>query len=208
MDNNLVIRQLKGRDHIDYNNLVRISELIYDTDPYIYPCIFSTREEAMQILPVMFQQGDDIMFHLNNCYVAEYEGIIVGLILWHKGPLDWDAHSLCTHATASGISLSPHLPLVRTQYFESYRAVATDTISLINICVNKHFQNRGICKQLLKSFISKHIGEKMELYVLSDNYPAKRVYASVGFQSIRTIQGFSLDKDYILCDQMILLGQK
>ena len=208
MENKLSIRQLKENDNVDYNNLVRISELVYDTDPYIYPCVFSTREDAMRLLPVMFQQGDDIMFHLNNCYVAEYEGKIVGLILWYKGPLDWDAHALFTYATASGISLSPHLPLVRARYFESYRAAATDTISLINICVNKHFQNRGVCKQLLKSFISKHTGEKIELYVLSDNYPAKRVYAAAGFKTVKTIGAFSLDKDHLLCDQMILAAQK
>ena len=35
MESSFVFRQLKDYDHIDYDNLVKISELIYDTDPYI-----------------------------------------------------------------------------------------------------------------------------------------------------------------------------
>ena len=202
MENNFVFRQLKECDHIDRDNLIRISELIYDTDPYIYPCMFRSKEDALCLLPNVFHQREDTMFRANNLYIAEHEGIIVGLILWCKGPLDWNSRSLCEHAASAGTSLSPHFPLVQTRYFESYKAVPEDTISLINVCVAQRFRNRGVCSLLLHSFISEHAGEKMELYVLAENAPAIKVYDCAGFRTIGTIQGFSSDHRELPCLQM------
>ena len=202
MESSFVFRQLKDYDHIDYDNLVKISELIYDTDPYIYPCIFRNKDDALRILPMVLQQRDDQMFRFNNFYIAEYEDTIIGLILWCKGPLDWDARSLHEQAVSAGVPLSPYLPIVQAQYFESYKDIPTDVISLINVCVDQQSRSRGVGNHLLQAFISEQDDEKMELYVLADNHPAKKVYDSNGFKTIRTIQGFSSDNRELPCLQM------
>lgn len=202
MENNFVFRQLKDNDPIIFDNLVRISELIYDTDSYIYPCMFRSKDDALRILPKVFQQKDDQMFRLSNSYIAECQDVIVGLILWRKGPLNWSVKPLHEQAIPAGICLSPHLPIVQAQYFESYKDIPADVINLINVCVDQEFRGRGVGRHLLESFISKHRDEKMELYVLADNHAAKRVYGLNGFKTIGTIQGFSLDNRDLPCLQM------
>lgn len=200
----MVYRNLCECERIGDHNLIRIAEMIYNTDPYIYPCLFRCKEDALRLLPKVILRGDDQMFRLSNFYIAEDHGITVGMILWHKGPLNWDARPLCETAAAEGISLSPHLPLVQKQYFEAYKEVPLNTISLVNVSVSPQCQRRGIGTRLLKSFVSEHMGEKMELYVLADNTPARKMYQSIGFQTIHVSQGFSSDNRELPCLQMEL----
>lgn len=197
-------RNLYETDQVEDCNLIHIAEMIYNTDPYIYPCLFNQKEDALRLLPKLILRRDDQMFRPSNFFIAEDKGVIVGMILWHKGPLIWDERPLCETAAAEGISLSPYLPLAQAQYFGSYKEVPADTVSLINVSVSPQFQHHGIGTCLLKAFVSEHIGEKMELYVLADNTPARKAYQSIGFQTIRVLQGFSADNRELPCLQMEL----
>ena len=52
-----------------------------------------------------------------------------------------------------------------------------------NVFVSDEMRGKGICKKLMMHAISKR-DETLKLTVLPDNEPAKRCYASVGFQVV------------------------
>lgn len=204
MEDNIVFKQLSDCIPVSHNNLISVSKLIYETDKFIYPCLFNGSEDALKVLPEVIHGNEDAMFRLDNFYVAEVKHEIIGLILWHKGPLVWDSRTLSKHSLSLGVPISRDLSLVQTRYFETYKTAPENTISVINVCIHPLFRNRGICKRFLKSFIDEHAGEKMELYVLDSNCSAKKVYFSTGFKVAQMCQGFSADNRNLPCLRMEL----
>lgn len=174
--------------------LSEIAGLIYDTDPYIYPAMFQTRERALEIIPQMIA-ANDAMFCEDNLYVAKNSEKIVGIILWHRGPLNWSAD---TYFACGGDS--PHIDEVRLKYFASYSETKASVVSLINVCTSIH--GHGIGGKLLRSFL-REVEGPYELFVLSDNTSAIKLYEKVGFSITQQIQGFSLIEPHPSCFQMV-----
>ena len=69
--------------------LREIAAMIYDTDLYIYPAMFASRQEAESILSRMIRAGDR-MFRTENLYLAMDGNKVAGVLLWIRGPLKWD----------------------------------------------------------------------------------------------------------------------
>lgn len=199
MDKTVTFRQLKADERLDAKNAKQIAKLIYETDPFIYPCMFNSKEDALLILPRLFYSGRDRMFTTKNCFVAEQNGIVIGLILWYLGPLRWDSLPIKEEAAHENISLQEHFSKVEHQYFESYMDVPDGTISLINICISDDYRNQGIGTCMLRAFLEQYSGMKMELYVLADNMVARKAYENNGFRVVSTHQGFSSDNRELPC---------
>jgi len=174
-------------------NLEEISGLIYDTDPYIYPAMFSSREEAVTIISKMICSSDS-MFNLENMYVAYSDRSIIGLVLWHRGSFSWEAG---LYVSCGGHSQYIHE--VRERYFSNYADIPSDTVSLINVCTS--VRNKGVGNILLESFLNTVSGP-YELYVLADNKPAIRLYEKHGFHVVESSNGFSIDRQDLLCYKM------
>jgi len=174
--------------------LSEIAGLIYDTDPYIYPAMFQTREHALEIIPKMIV-ANDTMFCEDNLYVAKNSEKIVGIVLWHRGPLSWSAD---TYFACGGDS--PHIDEVRLKYFASYSETKASVVSLINVCTSIH--GHGIGSELLRSFL-REVEGPYELFVLSDNASAIKLYEKVGFSITQQMQGFSLTEPNPSCFQMV-----
>ena len=179
-----------------YAQLEAAAGLIWDTDPYIYPAMFSSRAEAVGIIPRMFLAGD-AMFRPEHLFAAESGGEVIGIILWTRGPLKWtpEIYRRCGGS-------SPHIERVRRGYFDSYRDIAPDMISLINVCVKDGARGKGVGGAMLDRFIGEH-DRPMELYVLADNDPAIRLYSSRGFGIVETLRGFSLEDPDPKCHRMV-----
>lgn len=174
--------------------LSEIAGLIYDTDPYIYPAMFQTRESALEIIPRMII-ANDTMFCAKNLYVAKHGEQIVGIILWHRGPLNWSAD---TYFACGGDS--PHINEVSLKYFASYSEMSADVVSLMNVCTS--IRGQGIGCKLLCSFM-REIDGPYELFVLSDNSSAINLYKKEGFSIVQRTQGFSLVEPHPSCYQMV-----
>ena len=172
-----------------------IAELIYETDPYIYPAMFSSKEEAMNIIPKMIE-AEDSMFNLENFFLAEKDNRIVALILWHRGPLKWSDNIYC----ACG-GKSPYIKKVKTGYFDSYADIPHDMASIINVCVNRSMRNQHVGNILIDAFI-KMISGPYELFVLEDNTSAIKLYENKGFVVTETLQGFTVDNLDLPCLKM------
>ena len=170
-----------------------VAGLIYDTDPYIYPAMFTSRKQAIEVIPKMISVGDT-MFCSENIYIAEIRGRICGIILWHRGPLLWnpDVYRQCGGS-------SEYIDEVCRRYFSTYSSISRSTVSIINVCTSEH--GKGIGTKMLHSFMKREPGP-YELYVLADNAHAIKLYSTVGFSVTETLQGFSLDNRGLPCFKM------
>ena len=188
---NILCRMLET--NTSEKRLKDVAGLIYDTDPYIYPALFHSREEALEIIPKMFNAGDR-MFTAENIFIAEYEDRIVGMILWHKGPMVWNntQYNLCGGS-------SPYLDDVTARYFSSYSSVPDDTIAIINVCSS--IKDNGIGTKMIRSFMNKFPG-KYELYVLADNDRAVSLYKKFDFIIESESNGYSVDNRNLPCYKM------
>ena len=204
MNSNVKFRQLYVDEQLDSTNLRKISELVYETDPYIYPSLFRSKEDAILVLSRLFNSKKDMMFTTQNCFVAECNGRIVGIILWYEGSLLWDSCHLRDVANSSKVCLSEYFTMAEEQYFRSYSQVPKGTISLINICISAEQRNRKIGTKMLSAFLTEHKDTNMELYVLADNLIACKAYEKNGFRVTEKKQGFSVDNKDIMCLKMEL----
>lgn len=190
-------RQLSESNSLAENQIAQIGTLIHDTDPYIFPCVCST--EDAELLGKLCVTGEDTIFSFRNCFVAEENGEIFGLILWHLGPVCWDPVPLQKLAEAENRTLSPLLSLAQKEYFAEYQAVAPDMISVMNVCVDASNRGRGIGTRMLEAFLSEHPGKPMELFVLAENSTAIALYSKLGFV-IETddLPAFTPDHNYTI----------
>lgn len=206
---NYIGEQLHSDSIISKEQYERISELIYDTDPYIYPAMFGEngKETAIQLLPTVFENNQDAMFNKENLYIFKEckSDDIVGIILWVRGILDWDVKRFLTIAKNQNIDLpEENVWKVSNQYVDVRydTQLEKETISLINICISAEYRSLGLGRLMLNEFMHQHTGEAMELCVLEDNESAVRLYSNCGFVRKRTSDGFSLTEMKPVCLEM------
>lgn len=181
---------------IDYTDiqLRDIAGLIYDTDSYIYPAMFSSKDEAVSIIPAMFKSNDD-MFNVNNLFSASQDERVVGIILWHRGPMKWN-----NALYKSNGGNSPYIYDLMANYFSEYSMTPENTVSIINVCTSVH--GKGIGGMMLNAFF-KDIYGPYELFVLADNMVALKLYQKNGFVIAEEGQGYSIDKRILPCYKMV-----
>jgi len=188
-------------------NKKELAGLIYDTDPYIYPAMFGSRENALRILPLLFDSGDS-MFAYDNIFVAEKEGHILGMVLWYFGRLYWSCKTVLDVAGRLGVVLDERiLRLTETGYVSDYASVAKEgVLNIINVCVAKDQRGKGTGRQMLQEFLCWQRNRPAELRVLKDNHVAVGLYESFGFTIISEYNGFTIDGSAVRAAAMRLQG--
>lgn len=201
-------RQLAANDPLGPGQYNDVAELIYDTDPYIYPALFGDGPDgvknAARILPVVFESNRDAMFAKGNLFVLSDADEIVGLILWHKGSMKWDLQEILAAARRESILLyAEDVKKVSKEYVDSQYMARdenkNDTISVINVCVKRGLRGCGAATYMMNCFIADHMKENMELTVLADNVHAIELYKKFGFAVVRESMGFSRNNQKPRC---------
>ncbi len=204
----ITCRQLKADEPLTDTQYKDIARLIYETDPYIYPALFSGTEEpeaaAEEVLSRLISEGKDSMFHKDNLFVLFSGDLVAGIILWHDGALRWDADAFIRAADSLGVGLDrKSVSVVDKEYFGLYDTAASAApLSLINVCVSKYLRGAGIGRTMLDAFIEKHKERDMELFVLADNDGAVKLYEACGFQTCERAPGFALSSEKPDCYRM------
>lgn len=194
--------QLSHDDILDEQQLVDIAGLIYDTDRYIYPPMF-TREQAKRLLPLLFAGNEDRMFSLDNIFCAMAGNRIIGLILHKNGPLNWNSGPLVKYAGIMDETLPETMRTVEYEYFWEYDSTPDDATAILNCCVNSNYRMRNDIRlgtRMMQAFVAEH-SERLELYVLQETPAAMRLYLRAGFQTSEQhkCNGFSIDHRQLPC---------
>ena len=176
--------------------LKEIAGLIYDSDPYIYPAMFASREDAEAVLPKMIRAGDP-MFGQENLFTAMEGRQVAGVLVWTRGPLFWNKkiYEKCGGASA-------HIDRVMAEYFSLFAETPPDTASLIRLSVRPDRQGQGIGSRLTDAFFEEEKGP-YQLYALSGNTEAIPFFRDKGFSIRETRPGFSLDYRALPCYWMV-----
>ncbi len=170
--------------------------LIYDTDLFIYPAMFHSRQEAVNIIPKMIRAGDQ-MFKNENLFVAMDGAKVAGVLLWMRGPLQWDKK---IYEKCGG--KSEHIDRVVMEYFNLFAEAKANMTTMVRISVKKELQRKQIGSQLMDTFLAEEKGP-YQLFVLSDNAGAISFFQGKGFRIRETRPGFSLDYQVPPCFWMI-----
>lgn len=160
--------------------LREIAQLIYQTDEYIYPDMFKYESTAVSVIPKLLRSGKDAMFHLENLFVCEFRGEIVGIILWHKGPFEWKTDELCKLL----VSLPLSFGAVKEQYVNGYAKANENVVSILNLCVSSEHRRKHIASVMLRLFLIAHARDSIQLCVLEKNEDARGLYKSCGFVEV------------------------
>lgn len=179
-----------------------ISCLVYDTDEYIYPCLLGNKADAATVLTSIIKKNTDSMFRKENLFVAVMGKRVIGLILYHKGPLKFCNNELVKAFKENEILIPDGFERVCSDYLESYNAGDNNTVHIINVCIKKEYRRNGLGREMLRQFFDRHSSETMELYVLEENTIATKLYEELGFKTVLRENGFSRDNRELPCLKM------
>lgn len=197
--------QLSKRNELTHQENIDISLLLHDTDKYIYNAMMS-RQQAKRILPHLIASSNnkDSMFSKENLFIAKAGKRVIGVILFKKGPLNWNSGELRKYAEFEGEILPETLKKVEEEYFTEYNNTEENVISIINCCVHSNWRyNLGIGSRMMAAFIQNHRQEILQLYVLKETPAAMRVYERNGFELVNVCNGFSVDNRNLPCGFMV-----
>lgn len=153
--------------------LKEIAGLIYDSDLYIYPAMFESRQQAEIIIPKMIRSGDQ-MFRRDNIFAAMDGTKIAGVLVWMRGPLQWDKK---IYHKCGG--KSKHIDRVVMEYFNLFEEAPPNMNTIVRISVKKERQGNHIGSLLMQTFMEAEQGP-YQLFVLSDNAEAISFFQGKG----------------------------
>lgn len=182
----IIFRRAKKSD-----NFMEIAELIYETDPYIYPFWFNNNLDAAKKFLVEKMSERGFIFHYENIYVAYDTTIdkIIGMIcaLDKSVDLNYDYSAMEKINSNYKITVNKYIKGVIDE------VINNDFLYLSNVCIDTDYRGKKIGTKLLGYYISqmeKAGFEKFALDCLLHNLRAKNLYHRLGFVEIAEVVGF------------------
>lgn len=208
MNNNNILKKITIRKANKNDNLEQISELIYNTDPYIYPYWFESLDNCKKILPKLILE-DNFIFNINTIYIAIHNETneIIGLssIADKYTNLKYNYDNLSQNKKTTHTIKNYILPMINT--------IQTKNIATItNMCIKREYRNMHIGYNLLKTVIEEYKNnnnnnvEFIEFDVLAHNPSAIKLYQNLGFKQISNIEkgfnGYHMKKPDVIVMQL------
>lgn len=200
-EEDLVFRRASEND-----NFNEIASLIYDTNKYMYPFWFNSKEEAIDVLSKLISEEGSI-FNYNNMYVC-YNNLtnqIIGMVnaIDNTINLNFDYDKIASNDNTS-ITINSYIkPLIENVLSKKNKKY----MFIPCICVNDKYRSKGIGTKLMGYFINQMEGsgfEEFELNCFINNLRAKNLFHSMGFKEIKTIKGFDGNKDSKILEVVFL----
>ena len=158
-DEKIIFRRAKYTD-----NFIEIAELIYKTDPYIYPFWFKNdMEEAIEILSKKIGEKGFI-FYYENIYVAYDKTInkIIGIIcaLDRTTDLNYDYSYLENINRNYNFTINNYIkPIIKETLENNYLYIS-------NVCISGDYRGKKVGTHLLGYFIRQMEKTGFELFAL------------------------------------------
>ena len=178
-DNQTIVRTINSN-----YELASAADILYGTDPYIYPAAFSSPKIAQKVMPHLMQIKNCV-FHASNIRVAVIGGTIAG------AAVIFDKTATAKIDPSEIRAVYRRLPAsfddVCSRYFNSlpsYITPGADDLYIACICVSAEYRKQRIGEILLKNLIAENKGRKLSLHVLADNASAISLYEKYGFKKV------------------------
>lgn len=183
-----------------------VAELIYGTDPYIYPAAFGTSRAAQKALPRLMDR-ETCAFGRGNIRVAvERDGIVGIAVVLTDPPADID----CDEFYAAHSRLPESFRHTCRNYFNQLGPyLEGDAVYIACVSVDPRRRGRRVGEMLIKGLIREFPGRRLKLHVLCDNGPAISLYRKYGFEIVGgQSPGYAYGGPAPLCYEMVRLPEK
>ncbi len=166
------------------DNLRNIAELIYETDPYIYPSISPNKNDAVNILIEMIKSNT--IFNYNNCLIAIEKNDILGLIVF----------TTVENANLNNYSFWKNKNDELNYFVSNYVKICEKHLQhnetyITCVCTSKLYRRKKVATKLLQQLFNIRNNKTFRLDVLQNNLPAINLYKSLGFEIQKEDKGYN-----------------
>ena len=176
----MVIRNLQKND-----NFEEVAQLIYLTDPYIYPYWFNNNiQEAKKVLAELIKKKT--IFYYKNIIIAKIKDEIVGYALCVSNKYKIE------NKLEDYKKINFFYQYTIENYIENlYQFNISDKVSLMGICVLPQYRRHEIGFELMNNVFKKYGNKEYVLEMLADNVSAYGMYKKCGFKKVGEGKGFA-----------------
>ena len=181
----IVVRKARRDDKLE-----KVAELLYKTDPYIYPYWFGSLENCINELTPMLLE-EKFFFYYQNLYVAIKDNDIVGVVcIVDKGTdLSYDYTKLKAYNERYCFTIVNYIEGLIKEVKDA------DFAYISNVCVDEKYRGMHIGNFMISNIIKiykEQLFKKIVLDVLADNPGAIKLYQNLGFEKFTEIfKGFN-----------------
>jgi ribosomal protein S18 acetylase RimI-like enzyme len=185
-------------------NYKSIADLIYETDPYIYPSAFGSKRNARNVILKLLSNSTGL-FCRENIRVAKINGKIVGCVVFSYNSFNIDIEKI------NDKNLPVSFYDVNEKYFKKLIDLFNeqgDIVYIACICVNKQNRNQRqrISDMLIKRVIKESGNKNIFLHVLAENLGAIKLFEKYGFViNGKAEEGYSYEGIKPQCYTMVKL---
>ena len=193
--------EITVRPYKENDNKQVIAELIYDTDPYIYPSAFGEKADLKKNLAkLLVRKG---LFSAEHITLAFKDKKIIGILLFVGKEDD-------LNIDINGLWLPDSFDDVNEKYFGEISNTVKDNSKYIAcVSVDKKYRDQGVGEALLRYVIRDNPMSVLKLDVLDDNNGALKLYGKYLFNQHGEIRnGYSYDGNPPMCREMIYIPKK
>ena len=185
--NELIIRKPTSDDDLE-----KIAELLYNTDPYIYPYWFETLDKCKkELTPLLLEKN--FFFSLDHLYITidSNNNDIIGVIciLDKNDDLSYDYSELKKKNERYKFTIENYIEGLIEEVDNA------DFAYISNVCVDANYRGKHIGKTMLNYVIDiykKKLYDYIVLDVLAENPGAIKLYQNLGFEQFTEVfQGFN-----------------
>ena len=185
--NELIIRKPTSDDDLE-----KIAELLYNTDPYIYPYWFETLDKCKkELTPLLLEKN--FFFALDHLYITidSNNNDIIGVIciLDKNDDLSYDYSELKKKNERYKFTIENYIEGLIEEVDNA------DFAYISNVCVDANYRGKQIGKTMLNYVIDiykKKLYDYIVLDVLAENPGAIKLYQNLGFEQFTEVfQGFN-----------------
>ena len=177
----ITIRKAEKND-----DLKKLAEHFFYTDPYIFPSMFESVEECKELLSKLIF-ADSGAFSYKNCFVALKDNKIVGTLLYHTNEtnFDYDYSWLSSYNKKCDYTIKHYILKLKT-YIEK------DEGYIAMLFVEKEYRRHYIATQFFNYIFQNLSRKSYKLHVLKNNTPALNLYKKMGFEIISQVSGYNV----------------
>ena len=137
----ITVRPLAPSDNLD-----EVAELIYLTDPYIYPAWFDSIEDGIAVIREMIKL--ETLYNARHLTVAVTDDRVVGIIVSRYCPFTEDEREIELAFSRAGVPLDERTHKIFTDYYAKMGDPA-DGYYIANVATHPDYRRRGIAAAMI-----------------------------------------------------------